>query len=140
TLGRGLRRMTPPGFDQPAETVTVVEHKAFLNLYRDELSQEGLPIEVVDVEKVPRTTVTIYPDAEKKDLTALDLLIPRLAPGYRIEAKLELITIEEVRGAFKHFKALPLGHPQESEVRYEGRHLITDEVVEQMKIKLPLLQ
>src|SRR5205085_12104762 len=29
TLGRGLRRMTPPGEESVAETVTVVEHKSF---------------------------------------------------------------------------------------------------------------
>src|SRR5207244_4907838 len=66
TLGRGLRRMTPPG--EAAELVSVVEHSAFVSLYKDELSQEGLPIEVVDVDKVPRTTVTIYPDETNKDL------------------------------------------------------------------------
>src|SRR2546430_3709031 len=34
TLGRGLRRMTPPG--QASEILTVVEHKAFASLYRSE--------------------------------------------------------------------------------------------------------
>jgi type III restriction enzyme len=140
TLGRGLRRMTPPGEGQAAEVVTVVEHKAFANLYRDELSQEGLPIEIVDIDRVPRTTVTIYPDAANKDLSALDLEIPRLAPGYRIDSAVENLTFEDVRADFrKHFKALPLGTATEDEIRYEGRHLITDEIVEQMKIKLPLL-
>ena len=65
TLGRGLRRMTPPGPGQAAEVVTVVEHKAFVSLYKEQLSQEGLPIEVVDIDKVPKTTVTIYPDKTK---------------------------------------------------------------------------
>lgn len=140
TLGRGLRRMTPPGDGQAAEVVTVVEHKAFLNLYEEELSQEGLPIEVVDIDKVPRTTVTIYPDAANKDLGELDLVLPRLSPGYRIEATLGAITFEDVQHAFKAaFKPLPLGTPTRDEIRYEGRHLITDEVVERMKIKLTLL-
>lgn len=40
TLGRGLRRMTPPG--QANELVTVVEHPAFASLYQQELAQEGL--------------------------------------------------------------------------------------------------
>ena len=40
TLGRGLRRMTQPG--QATEAVTVVEHKAFTSLYREQLAQEGL--------------------------------------------------------------------------------------------------
>ena len=137
TLGRGLRRMTPPG--QTAEIVTVVEHKAFLSLYRDELSQEGLEILDVDVERVPRTTVTIYPDAEHKDLTALELQIPRLSPGYRIRHEINDISFDEIQKRFEYFKPLPLGQPEDREIQYEGRHLLTDEIVEQMRIKLPLL-
>jgi len=47
------------------EILTVVEHKAFASLYQQELSQEGLEIEIVEIDKVPRTTVTIYPDTIK---------------------------------------------------------------------------
>lgn len=140
TLGRGLRRMTPSGAAQAAEVVTVVEHGSFINLYREELGQEGLPIEVVDIEKVPRTTVTIYPDGANKNLQALDVAIPKLSPGYRIEASLEGLSFDELAAAFaRYFKPLPLGTPRKDEIQYEGRHLITDEVVERMKIKLHLL-
>ncbi len=140
TLGRGLRRMTPPGEGQVAEVVTVVEHGSFVNLYRDELGQEGLPIEVLEIEKVPRTTVTIYPDAANKDLGALDIVIPRLSPGYRIESSLEGLSFDEIAASFaKYFRPLPLGSPRTQEIQYEGRHLITDEVVERMKIRLHLL-
>src|SRR5690606_2174760 len=58
TLGRGLRRMTPPGTAN--ELITVVDHPAFASLYQQQLAQEGLPIEAVDVEQVQATTVTIY--------------------------------------------------------------------------------
>jgi type III restriction enzyme len=139
TLGRGLRRMTPPGPGQAAELVTVVEHKAFLELYQEQLSQEGVPISVVDVENVPRTTITIYPDAANKELAALDILIPTLSRGYRIEPHLENFAFSEVEAAFRRFERLPLGKVNEKEIAYEGRHLITDEIVEQMRIKLPLL-
>jgi type III restriction enzyme len=139
TLGRGLRRMTPPGRDQPSETVTVVEHKSFVTLYQEELSREGLPIEVVDVDKIPRTTVSIYPDAENKEVEELDLVIPRLTYGYRAETDLGDLTFEDVKVAFKDLSPLPLGKPRKTEIKYEGRHLITNEVIEQMRIKLPLL-
>lgn len=138
TLGRGLRRMTLPG--QAAEVVTVVEHPAFVNLYKDELAQEGLPIEIVDVDKVPRTTVSIFPDGEHKDLQALDLLIPRLAAAYSITPQLGEIKFEEIKKAFARFEPLPLGEEKKGEIKYEGRHLLTNEIVEQMNIKLPLLQ
>jgi type III restriction enzyme len=140
TLGRGLRRMTPPGPGAPAEVVSVVEHPSFIGLYEEQLSQEGLPLEVVDIEQVPRTTVTIYPDPSK-DLSKLDLVIPRLSPGYSTSSSLEGLTFEAVRDGFKRagFKPLPLGTPVKTDIQYEGRHLITDEVVERMKISLPLL-
>lgn len=140
TLGRGLRRMTPPGPGQPAEVVSVVEHASFIGLYEEQLSQEGVPLEVVDIDKVPRTTVTIYPDASK-DLNKLDLVIPRLSPGYSTASSLEGLTFDAVRDAFGRagFKPLPLGAPTKTDIKYEGRHLITDEVVERMKIALPLL-
>jgi len=138
TLGRGLRRMTPPGASQAAEVVTVVEHPAFFDLYRDELSQEGLDIPIVNIEDVPQTTLTIFPDTTK-DLAALDLPIPRLTQGYTIQPELTDLTFDDIRDAFSKFKPLPLGQPEDKEINYEGRHLITDEVVEQMKIRLPLL-
>ena len=138
TLGRGLRRMTPPG--EALEVVSVVEHDAFTSLYVQELSQEGLPIEVVDVEQIPKTTVTIYPDVQNKDLIALDLLIPRLTPAHRIVTALGNITFDELKKAFSRYKPLPLGQPRPTEVEYEGRHLFTNEVVEKMKVDLPLLQ
>lgn len=137
TLGRGLRRMTPPG--QANEIVTVVEHPKFTSLYEQELEQEGLPITVEEVEKVPATTVTIFPD-ESKDFDKLDITLPVLTAAHEIKPVLEALSIEEVRTAFKPFSPLPLGEKTAAELKYEGQHLITGEVVEAMRINLPLLQ
>lgn len=138
TLGRGLRRMTPPG--QANETVTVVEHPAFASLYRNELAQEGLPIELVDIDKVPTTTVSIYPDSERKNLPTLEIEIPRLSTSHRIVPKLEGLTFEEVKKAFSNYEKLPLGKPGKTHIDYVGKHLITGELVERMRIHLPLLE
>lgn len=138
TLGRGLRRMTPPG--QAHELVTVVDHPAFASLYRQELSQEGLHIEIVDPDKVPATTVSIFPDEAGKDLKALEILLPQLAAAHRTLPTLEGLTIEDVKGAFEKFKKLPAGETGETERDYEGRHLFTGEIVEQMKVHLPLME
>ena len=138
TLGRGLRRMTPPG--QANEVVAVVEHPAFTSLYKEQLAQEGVFVETPDVETIRATTVTIYPDELKKDLKTLDLLIPRLTPEHRIVPVLEGLTLAEVEKTFARYKKLPLGSARAESIDYEGRHLITNEIVERMKVKLPLLE
>lgn len=138
TLGRGLRRMTPPG--EAAELVTVVEHPAFAKLYAEELEQEGLFVETIDVEHIPKTTVTIFPDKEHKDLAALDIVLPEISGGFSRTASLEGLTLEDVRKQFGRYRPLPVGEVRSEEIHYEGRHLITDELVEQMKIRLPLLE
>lgn len=137
TLGRGLRRITPPG--QAHEVVTVVEHPAFASLYQQELAQEGLPIEIVDVDDVPSTTISIYPDHERKDVKKLEISLPRLSSGHRIIPKVEGLTFEDVKKEFGKYRPLPLGGRGKTEIDYEGRHLFTGEVVERMKINLPLL-
>lgn len=138
TLGRGLRRMTLTG--QANEVVTVVEHEAFARLYRDELAQEGLEVELVDIEKVPVTTVSIFPDTNTKDSALLDILIPRLSAGNQTLTVLGPIRQDEMRSAFQKYQTLSLGERGPDEVQYEGRHLITGEVVEHMKVNLVLLE
>jgi type III restriction enzyme len=138
TLGRGLRRMTPIG--QANEIVAVVEHDAFAALYREELAQEGLPIEVVDVDRVPATTISIFPDAAHKDVSALEIEVPRLSAATRTLPVLAPIAEAEVREAFKPYKRLPLTEKGVVEMQYEGRHLITGEVIEHMKVSLALLE
>ncbi len=138
TLGRGLRRMTPPG--QANELVTVVEHPAFASLYQQELAQEGLPLEVVDIDRVPATTISIYPDEARKDLAALEIEVPALTAGHHTLPKLVGLKIKDVKKEFGKYKLLPLGTKGATEVEYEGRHLFTGEVIEKMKINLPLLE
>lgn len=137
TLGRGLRRMTPAG--EALEMVTVVEHQAFLRLYRDQFEQEGIFLPETGIENVPLTTVSIFPDP-KKDQAKLDIQLPRITPGYRVMSKIDDITYEEVRQAAAGLGKLPLGEPRDVELDFEGRSLITQEVIERMKIIMPLLQ
>ncbi|MCH9055881.1 DEAD/DEAH box helicase family protein [Synechococcus sp. PCC 6716] len=168
TLGRGLRRMTPPG--QANELVTVVEHPAFASLYQQELAQEGLPLEIVEIDRVPATTISIFPDEAHKDVNALNIQLPTLSAGFRMVPRLEGLTIQDVKTAFKPYKPLPLApsspqppSPRAGEggqeygsaplsqvgrgaggegntIEYEGRHLFTGEVVEKMQLSLPLLE
>ena len=138
TLGRGLRRMTPPG--QAAELVTVVEHPAFVSLYQQELEQQGLFIETIDVDRVPKTTVTIFADTEKKDCAALGIAIPAVSAGFSRRRLLEGLTMDDVRKQFAKYSSLPVGEPRSERIEYTERHLITDEIVMKMEIRLPLLE
>ncbi|HKZ01626.1 MAG TPA: DEAD/DEAH box helicase family protein, partial [Pyrinomonadaceae bacterium] len=140
TLGRGLRRMTASG--EVDEILTVVEHKAFASLYQQELSQEGLEIEIVEIDKVPRTTVTIYPDTTKPNFNDLDIELPQLAQEYHMVAELKGLGVEDVRNRFAKstLRPLRLGERATTEIDYEGRTLLTDEIVQQMKIHIPLLK
>ena len=139
TLGRGLRRMTPPGSSSANEVVTVVEHPAFASLYRQELAQEGLPIEIIDIERIPSTTISIYPDEARKDVKALQIEIPALSAAHRTLPQLDKLSLDDVKKAFAQYKPLPLGDKGAEDIEYEGRHLFTNEVVEKMHIHLPLL-
>jgi type III restriction enzyme len=139
TLGRGLRRMTP-ATSGTAELVTVVEHKAFVSLYRDELGKEGVPVEVTDPEGIPATTVTIYPDLRNKDVDTFDISLPKVSDGFTRTKTLENLTFEDVEEQFKNYDKLPLGEVKTGTIDYEGRHLITNEIVERMEISIPLLK
>jgi hypothetical protein len=116
-----------------------VEHPAFASLYQQELAQEGLPLEIVELDRVPATTISIFPDEAHKDVNALNIQIPTLSAGFRIVPKLEGLTIQDVKEAFKPYKPLPLGKQGNNEIQYEGRHLFTGEVVEKLQLNLPLL-
>ncbi len=139
TLGRGLRRMTEPG--QANETVAVVEHEAFSSLYKAQLAQEGLFVQEKDIDDISPTTVTIYPDRANKKMPELDLQIPRLGAAHRIVPVLEALTVGDIEMEFRKFRKLPLGNTVREEVEeYEGRHLFTNEIVELMNVRLPLLE
>ncbi|MBN2125632.1 MAG: restriction endonuclease subunit R, partial [Deltaproteobacteria bacterium] len=138
-IGRGQGLSEKPNNDA-SELVTVVEHNAFVSLYRQELSQEGLPIEIVDVDKITRSTVTIFPDRQNKDVVNLDIRLPDLSGGYFRISRLENLHISDVKEAFSRLKPLPLGKERPEDIEYEGRHLFTNEIVERMKIRLPLLE
>ncbi|MDR0534971.1 MAG: hypothetical protein LBG65_01210 [Puniceicoccales bacterium] len=140
-LGRGLRRITPP-VGGAAEIVTVVEHEFFARFYREELAAEGVDIDVTEVSRVPKTTVSIYPDEARKDVAALDIPVPQITAGAVNTATLGEIDFDEVKKAFKRLglPPLPLEKAKDGHLDYEGRHLVTGEILEKMKIHLPLLR
>lgn len=139
TLGRGLRRMTGPGTPGgTVETVTVIDHPAFAELYREELEQEGVIPEIVDAEKAQKTTVDVFVDP-KKDAAKLDIVLPQLSAGVKRKPMLDAPTMEDVKARFRGLQKLPIDSKTDNVLSYEGRSLTTGEILTRLRIELPLM-
>jgi type III restriction enzyme len=139
TLGRGLRRMTRPG--DALERVTVVEHSAFVKFYKEELEQEGLDINVDDLEETKKPqTVTIFVDHKKK-IEDLEIVIPTVSDAIQTISTIEALQFDDVRDSFlRRFKRLPIKEPKSGTIHFEERTLFTDEVVREFELDRGLLQ
>ncbi len=130
-LGRGLRRMTPPGsgFD---ERVVVIEHEAFRNLWSAELDG-GLVVEKEDADKIQAGAVTIFPDEAKH---RFEIVIPQLTRALaRSDSALSQLHPGDVQGP-KSQLAVPDVRPEEY-VQYRGVHLIDKGVIEEYEFHVP---
>jgi type III restriction enzyme len=130
-LGRGLRRMTPPGsgFD---ERVVVIEHEAFRNLWSAELDG-GLIVEKEDADKIEPGAITIFPDEAKR---RYDITIPQLTRAIaRADSPLSKLNPGDVPDP-KTRLAVPDIAPDEY-VKYRGLHLISQGVIEEYEFHVP---
>ena len=130
-LGRGLRRMTPPGsgFD---ERVVVIEHDAFRDLWSSELDG-GLIVEREDADKIEPGAVTIFADESKRQY---DIAIPQLTRTLaRADSPLAKLRAEDVDDP-AHRLEVPDVAPDEY-ISYRGMHLIDKVEVERDKFLVP---
>jgi type III restriction enzyme len=130
-LGRGLRRMTPPGsgFD---ERVVVIEHEAFRNLWNSELDG-GLVVEREDVDRIEPSAVTIFPNAAK---VRYDIVIPQLTRALaRSDSPLDKLHPADIPDP-KQQLVVPNVQPDEY-VKYRGIHLIDKGVIEEYEFHVP---
>ncbi len=130
-LGRGLRRMTPPGsgFD---ERVVVIEHEAFRNLWTAELDG-GLVVEKERADKIEPGAVTIFPDEAKRKF---DIVIPQLTRALsRADNPLSQLRQSDIADP-KRTLAIPDVEPDEY-VKYRGLHLIDKGVIEEYEFRVP---
>jgi len=130
-LGRGLRRMTPPGsgFD---ERVVVIEHEAFRNLWNTELDG-GLVVEKEDADNIQPGAVTIFPDEAKR---RFDIVIPQLTRALaRSDSALSQLHPGDVPDP-KTRLVVPDVQPDEY-VKYRGLHLIDKGVIEEYEFYVP---
>ena len=130
-LGRGLRRMTPPGsgFD---ERVVVIEHDAFRDLWSSELDG-GLVVEREDADRIEPGAVTIFADESKR---RFDIAIPQLTRTLaRADSPLARLKAEDVEDPVRRLE-VPAVAPDEY-ISYRGMHLIDKVEVERDEFLVP---
>jgi type III restriction enzyme len=131
TLGRGLRRMTPPGSGVD-EQVVVIEHEAFRRLWDAALDEEGLRVERCAAADVhPEASVI----AVEPDRLLYDIEIPQPSRVlHRSAAGLVSLRPEDVPAL-----QVPLAEELHSEiVNYTGRDLRSEEIVERAEYEFPV--
>jgi type III restriction enzyme len=129
-LGRGLRRMTPPGsgFD---ERVVVIEHEAFNDLWKTQL--DGLIVESEDADKIESGAVTIFADETKR---RYDISIPQLTRTIsRSEAALGRLMLDDIDADHERL-VVPNVEPDEY-IKYRGIHLIDKVELERHEFLVP---
>lgn len=130
-LGRGLRRMTPPGSGHD-ERVVVIEHDAFRDLWTTELDG-GLIVEREDADKIEPGAITIFPDEGKR---GYDIAIPQLTRALsRSETALDQLDPSGVAAPDTPLE-VPDIEPDEY-IRYRGMHLIDKGVIEEYEFQVP---
>lgn len=130
-LGRGLRRMTPPGsgFD---ERVVVIEHEAFRDLWDKELDG-GLVVEREEVDKIGANAVAIYPGEAKK---RFEISIPVLTRSLSLqELPVDQLDLGSVAPPPEPLE-VPKVEPDEY-IQYRGRHLIDKDIIEEHEFQVP---
>jgi type III restriction enzyme len=130
-LGRGLRRMTPPGSGHD-ERVVVIEHDAFRDLWSTQLDG-GLIVEREEADKIKPGAIPIFPDEGK---LRYDIAIPRLTRALaRSESALDRLDPADIPDP-KVRLTVPDVLPDEY-IRYRGTHLIDKGVIEEYEFLVP---
>jgi type III restriction enzyme len=133
TLGRGLRRMSPPGSGWD-ERVVVIEHDAFRDLWDAELKADGLKIQRKKASEIGTGAVSVFVDATKAE--RYDVAFPVLSRHIRRATNyLAGLTLEGVAAPAKPV-VVPDVSPEEY-IKYRGVHLISKKVIEEGEFYIP---
>lgn len=131
TLGRGLRRVTPPdsGVD---EQVVVIEHDAFRSMWDAALDADGLDIERRDADDVHPDVTVIAVEPER---LGRDIEIPQLTRSLTRDAA----TLASLRPSDVPAREIPLPELLRNEdIHYTGRDLLTGTVVDEAVYPFPV--
>jgi type III restriction enzyme len=133
TLGRGLRRMSPPGSGWD-ERVVVIEHDAFRDLWDTELGAEGLRVQRKKADQIGTGATTVFIDESR--VADFDLALPQLSRSIRrATSYVSQIKLDDVRAPGKPL-AVPEVAPEEY-IKYRGVHLISKKLIEQGEFYIP---
>jgi type III restriction enzyme len=138
TIGRGLRLMFRGSTSDYTERVDVIGNKAFLSFVEELEQLEGLKLDTFEIGKDKLQIIIIMPVEEKK---TADIGIPELTPSLvRKKSLAEEIASLDVMS----LRVNPLPFRQEdAEAKkfiYEGRDILTDEVLLQREYTIPPAQ
>ena len=134
TLGRGLRRITPPVEAEVVETVVVIDHPEFRSFYEEALGREGVAPIIVTPDAIPSTVVSIYPQKNGD----LEIQLPCMSIAHKLNLKAVAgISWRDVEAKCAGMPKLSLDTVSTGE--YRGHHLLTGKLVEWMKYIRPLL-
>jgi type III restriction enzyme len=131
TLGRGLRRVTPPGSGVD-ERLVVIEHEAFRSLWDQACKQEGLELEFQPADQVLVESIVIAVEPERM---SHDIEIPQLPRVLsRSTSRLGELRLDDIPAR----KLRLAGVLREESVDYTGRDLLSGEVVERATYPYPV--
>jgi len=134
TIGRGLRMMFRGG-EGYTERVDIIGNKAFLSFVEDLEKLEDIKLDTFEIGKDKLRILTIQPVEEKKQS---DIGIPELSPSLIRKKSLaeEIASLDVMKFSVN---PLPLkdGGEEAKSFIYEGRDIITDQVVLQRQYEIP---
>ena len=136
TLGRGLRRMRHSVTHEVIETVVVIEHPAFTDLYEEALGAEGVTAIIQSASDIKSTIVHIFPQKNGE----LEIEVPRLSNAYKSNlVELESISLQDVKDQCAKIEMPKLSLDSASSIDYRGIHMLTQVVIEERQFDIPLL-
>jgi len=131
TLGRGLRRMFPGQLlGNYTDELIVIEHPAFHDLIQDALTEQGVEIEFVPIQRPETLPKIVSVDENKKEY---DIAVPITQGGVtRSVKKLHKLKVSDFPSPLFHYKDL-----KPTEIKMRKRDLLTKEVEEEEILTMP---
>ena len=131
TMGRGLRRMWPVASGKNTEQLIIIEHEAFNRLWKREMREEDLDIEILPVNQVKFGMVTVVVEPDRLEY---DIEIPVLTPSMVVQTPdWDQLDIHRLP-----VTSLALGLDSgvaEDPIQYRGRDWLSLEIVDEAEFE-----